>query len=77
MTTKTRIQDAAPAAAAEPAADTGDQQPTHNIRTTVDVAFWRGDHKWHPDGEDVARADFTDEQWEAITAEPLLVVTSL
>lgn len=98
MTTKTKIQDAAPATeavaieagfadpvATEPAATDAtavvtaseEAQPTHNVRAIPDAGFWRGDHKWHADGEDINRADFSDEQWEAITAEPLLVVTSL
>ena len=50
---------------------------THRITAVPAAGFWRGDHKWHADGEDINRADFSYEQWEAITAEPLLVVTSL
>ena len=57
--------------------NTAQPAPTHNIRSVPDTGFWRADCKWHPAGKDVNRADYSDEQWDELLAEPLLVVTAL
>lgn len=57
--------------AASPAA------PTHRIAAIAGAGFCRAGRRWPRDGVDVTRSDFTDEEWVALTAEPLLVVTAL
>ena len=45
---------------------------THRVAATPSAGFWRAGRCWPRDGVEVARTDFSDEQWAAIKAEPKL-----
>lgn len=50
---------------------------THRIAGTPERGFYRAGRHWPREGVEVARADFDDEQWAALEAEPRLVVVAL
>lgn len=62
-------------------ADLADVEPsavfTHRITAAPERGFYRAGRHWLRDGTDVNRADFTDEQWAVLEAEPKLSITNL
>jgi hypothetical protein len=64
------------AAPVEPAAP-GASLFTHRITAVPEKGFCRAGRRWYREGTAVNRDDFSDEDWEALEAEPLLVVVSL
>lgn len=50
---------------------------THRITAVPETGFCRSGRRWYREGTDVNHGDFDDEQWEALEAEPMLVVVSL
>lgn len=74
----------APATVEQPevAGDTPPPDPepnaaTHEIAATPEKGFWRAGRHWPRAGLAVARADFTDDQWAALEAEPKLTIKPL
>ena len=61
--------------AAEPAAAAA--VVSHRISATTERGFYRAGRHWPREGVDVDRFEFTDEQWAALEAEPLLVIAAL
>lgn len=51
--------------------------PTYRISARPERGFHRAGRYWPRQGVEVARAEFTDEQWAAIEAEPLLTVSEI
>lgn len=47
------------------------------VAATPERGIWRAGRHWPREGAEVARSDFTDEQWAAIEGEPRLVVSAL
>lgn len=39
--------------------------------------FCRAGRRWFREGEEVNRQDFSDEQWAALTGEPMLTIVAL
>ena len=75
MVKKTENKEVEPVAVnAEIAAE---KPATHRIAATPAAGFWRAGRYWPRDGVEVAQADFSEEQWAAIEAEPKLVVKAL
>jgi len=50
---------------------------THRIAGIPEHGFYRAGRHWPREGVEVLRADFTDEQWATLEAEPRLVISSL
>ena len=70
---KPATEDAADAVAAQAQSVAG---PSHyRIRSITPRGFCRAGRRWSAAGDIVAREDFTDEQWLALEAEPMLSVT--
>lgn len=47
------------------------------IAAKAAAGFWRAGRHWPKEGAVADRAEFTDEQWAALEAEPALIVTQL
>lgn len=50
---------------------------THHIAALPAAGFCRAGRRWFREGEEVNRQDFSDEQWAALTGEPMLTVVAL
>ncbi|MBN8452262.1 hypothetical protein [Accumulibacter sp.] len=50
---------------------------THRIVALPDRGFWRAGRCWSRAGTDIDIGDFTDEEWAALTSDPMLVVVAL
>lgn len=57
----------------------GDEQNlvTHAVAAIPDKGFCRAGMRWHREPIYVNQADWSDEQWAALTNEPMLIVTEL
>lgn len=64
------------AAPIEPAV-TEAPQFTHRITAVPAAGFCRAGRRWYHEATAVNRDDFSDEQWAALEAEPMLVVVAL
>lgn len=68
-------------AAAEPSETPGGifvGVPTvYRINAIPAAGFCRAGRRWFREGEEVNRQDFSDEQWAALTGEPMLTVVAL
>jgi len=67
--------DPAPDAAAAP--EVAGNSPTHSIAAGPEKGFYRAGRYWPREAAPVARADFTDDQWAALEAEPKLTIKPL
>lgn len=54
-----------------------DSEATHRIAGQSQTGFWRAGRHWPPEGIDVNKADFTDEQWAALEGELKLSIKPL
>jgi hypothetical protein len=61
----------------EPPAEAALPVASHRIAAIPAAGFCRAGQRWPQAGVDVSRADFDDEQWAALQAEPLLAVVAL
>ena len=52
------------------------EQFTHRITAVPEKGFCRAGRRWYREGTAVNRDDFSDEQWAALEAEPMLVVVA-
>jgi hypothetical protein len=50
---------------------------THTVTATPEKGFWRAGRQWHRTPTPVNRADWSDDQWQALTAEPRLLVQAV
>lgn len=50
---------------------------THSIAAVIDKGFCRAGVRWYREPTYVNRDDWTDEQWQALTSEPMLTVKEL
>lgn len=64
-------------AAGSPDVAAGEPAATHRIAALPAAGFCRAGRRWHREGEEVRREDFTDEQWAALQGEPMLSVVAL
>ena len=71
--TERAVTEAAPVEPAAPAAP----QFTHRITAVLAAGFCRAGRRWYHEATAVNRDDFSDEQWAALEAEPMLVVVAL
>jgi len=66
---------AAPATDAAP--EVAGHSPTHSIAAGPEKGFYRAGRHWPREATKVARAEFTDDQWAALEAEPKLTIKPL
>lgn len=52
-------------------------EATHRIAGQSPTGFWRAGRHWPPEGIEVNKADFTDEQWAALEGELKLSIKPL
>lgn len=50
---------------------------THSIKAAPAKGFHRAEKFWSREETKVNQADFTDDQWAALEAEPMLTITTL
>lgn len=59
------------------AAETGCLMATHEVTAIPHNGFCRAGRRWPAEGTPINRADWTDEQWLALTSEANLIVRAL
>lgn len=53
------------------------QARTHRVSAVPGDGFWRSGRHWTRAGTEIDLGDFTDEEWAALTSEPMLIVVAL
>ncbi|EXI72691.1 MAG TPA: hypothetical protein PK440_07885 [Candidatus Accumulibacter phosphatis] len=53
------------------------QARTHRVSAVPGNGFWRAGRHWTRAGTEIDIGDFTEDEWAALTSEPMLVVVAL